>query len=66
MRPLLISSEIAANGWPSTTFGGVLEHERAQHVRDRLEPRLIGLEPLGVARGELRDLLARAPPPTLR
>ena len=37
------------------------QHERAQHVGDRLEPRLIGIEPVGIARGKLRDLLARAP-----
>ena len=36
-----------------------LQHERAQHVGDRLEPRLIGVEPLGIARGEFRDFLAR-------
>ena len=61
MRPLLISSEIAANGWPSRDVRRRFQHERAQHVGDRLEPRLIGVEPVGIARGKLRDLLARAP-----
>ncbi len=37
-----------------------LQRERAQHVRDGFEPRLIGIEPLGVALRKLRDFLARA------
>ena len=35
------------------------ERERAQHVGHALEPRLIGVEPLGIARGKLRDFLVR-------
>jgi hypothetical protein len=36
-----------------------LQHERAQHVRDRLQSRLVAIDPLGVARGELRDFRLR-------
>ena len=37
-----------------------LQHQRAQHVGDRLQPRLIGIEPAGIARGKLRDFVMRA------
>ena len=33
------------------------ERQRPQHVGHRFEPRLIGVEPLRVARGELRHFL---------
>ena len=35
------------------------EREGAQHIGYRFEPRLIGVEPLGIARGEFRDFLVR-------
>ena len=38
-----------------------LERKRAQHIRDRFEPRLVGIEPFGIARGKLRHLLVGAP-----
>ena len=40
---------------------GRLEGERAQDVGHPLEPRLVGVEPLGVAGGELGDFRPRAP-----
>ena len=35
------------------------QHECAQHVRDRLQPRLIGIDLPGIADGEFRDFLTR-------
>jgi hypothetical protein len=35
------------------------QRERAQHVGNGIEPRLIGVEPLGIARGKLRHFLVR-------
>ena len=42
-------------------IGRRVQRERAQNVGQALEPRLIGVEPLGVAGGELGDLGLRAP-----
>ena len=56
---------MAANPWPVARLGGVFERERAQNVGQALEPRLVGVEPLGVAGGELGDLGFRAPRPDL-
>ena len=41
--------------------GGRLERERAQDVGQALEPRLVGVEPFGVAGGEFRHLRPGAP-----
>ena len=41
--------------------GRGLERKRAQNVGQALEPRLVGVEPLGVAGGEFRDLRFGAP-----
>ena len=40
-------------------IGRRFQRKRAQHIGDCFKPRRIGVDPLGVARGKLRDLVAR-------
>ena len=45
---------------PARRFGGVSCATRAQNVRERIEPRRIGVEPFRIPRREFRDLGLRA------
>ena len=54
-------AEIGGEPLPRRQIGRRLKRERAQNVGQALEPRLIGVEPVGVAGGELGDLGLRAP-----
>ena len=50
------SAEIGGEPLPCRQIGRRTKRKRAQNVGQALEPRLIGVEPLGVAGGELGDL----------
>ena len=54
-------AEIGGEPLPCRQIGRRLERERAQNVGQALEPRLIGVEPLGVAGGEFGDFGLGAP-----
>ena len=51
----------AARPCPVARLGGRFERERAQDLGQALEPRLVGVEPFGVAGGEFRHLRPCAP-----
>ena len=66
MRPDLIEFGDGSERMALDDIRRRLQHQRAQHIRDRLEPRLIGVEPCASRVENFATSSRVLPPPTFR